>query len=64
MTPWLLPDEAAAALRITTAHAHVLAHREGWRKRRRGRMVWYHVDDVAETERRRAEARAGQTTPV
>lgn len=55
MTAWVRADEAAVALKTTIANVRVLAHRDGWRRIRLGRHVAYHLDDIADTDARRAE---------
>lgn len=57
---WLRPDEAAAALGVTIPTVRVIAHRHSWRRIRIGIAVVYHLDDVADTEGRRAKD-AGET---
>lgn len=52
---WVRADEAAAALKTTIANVRVLAHRHGWRRIRLGRHVAYHLDDIADTDARRAD---------
>lgn len=48
---WIRPDEAAALLRVTLVNVRVLAHRHQWRRKRQGRTVLYHLNDVADTPR-------------
>lgn len=55
---WIAAFAIPALLRIKPGTARSLAHREAWRRTRRGRQVWYWADDVAATLERRAAHRA------
>lgn len=62
MSAWVRADEAAAALKTTIANVRVLAHRHGWRRIRLGKEVAYHLDDVADTDARRAAEQPSRGT--
>lgn len=62
MSAWVRADEAAAALKTTIANVRVLAHRHGWRRIRLGREVAYHLDDIADTDARRADQQPSTRT--
>lgn len=46
MTGWLRADEAAVLLGTTVGNVHVIAHRLGWHRTKRGRLALYAADDV------------------
>ena len=53
MRQWLAADEAAVWLGVRPDNLWQIAHRDEWRRLKRGRRVYYWLDDVGRTVERR-----------